>query len=131
MAVKLKVDDHLARQKIAKLLKLTKKDEKTFVKEQAGLLCEVVARATPPFVQYKPYRGSMGSKKDWRQGKSAIVGDLTGFFSIRDDGYIDWLRKVSKSETNINKTFRSKKTGRNYIVKSPLVTTNLNRAKKF
>ena len=131
MAIKLKVDDHLARQKIAKLLQLTKKEEKPFIKEQASLLCEVVVRATPPFVTYRPYKGSMGSLKDKKQGISAVVGDLDRVFSIREEGYINFLRRVCKSETNINRTFRSRKTGSQYQVKSPLVTTNLSRAKKF
>jgi hypothetical protein len=131
MSVKVTVDDHLARQKIGKLLSLTKKSEKEFVKEQTALLCEVVARATPPFVTYKPYSGSMGSLKDRKQGISAVVGDLDRVFSIREEGYINFLRRVCRSETNIDRTFRSKRTRKEYRVKSPLVTTNLTRAKKF
>ena len=82
MAVKLKVDDHLAREKMKKLLRLTGKSEKTFIREQASLMAETCARATPPFASYRPFTGSMGSGADKKQGMSAVLKDLNKVFEV-------------------------------------------------
>ena len=41
MTVKLKVDDHLAREKMKKLLRLTGKSEKTFIREQLNMVAKM------------------------------------------------------------------------------------------
>ena len=129
MAVKLKVDDHLARERMKKLLRLTGKSQATFVKEQAGLMAETCARATPPFVSYRPYKGSMGSGADKKQGMSAVLHDLNKVFTIRAEGYINFLIKRFGKETDVKGKLRGNRG--EYSVDSPLVTLNLNKAKKF
>lgn len=129
MAIKLKVDDHLAREKMKKLLRLTGKSQKTFVKEQAGLMAETCARATPPFVSYRPYKGSMGSGADKKQGMSAVLHDLNKVFTIRAEGYINFLIKRFGRETDVKGTLRGSRG--EYSVDSPLVTLDLEKAKKF
>jgi hypothetical protein len=129
MAVKLKVDDHLARQKMKKLLRLTGKSEKTFIREQASLMAETCARATPPFVTYRPFTGSMGSLADKKQGMSAVVKDLNKVFAIRAEGYIRFIIKRFGTENNISGTLRGSKG--EYKIDSPLVTLDLEKAKKF
>jgi hypothetical protein len=129
MAVKLKVDDSLARERMKKLLRLTGKSERTFIREQAGLMAETCARATPPFVSYRPYKGSMGSGADKKQGMSAVIKDLNKVFSIREDGYINFLIKRFGRETDLKGTLRGSKG--EYSVDSPLVTLDLDKAKKF
>lgn len=129
MAVKLKVDDHLAREKMKKLLRLTGKSQATFVKEQAGLMAETCARATPPFVSYRPYKGSMGSGADKKQGMSAVIKDLNKVFTIRAEGYIKFLIKRFGTETDVKGKLRGSRG--EYSVDSPLVTLNIDKAKKF
>ncbi len=129
MTVKLKVDDHLAREKMKRLLRLTGKSEKTFIREQASLMAETCARATPPFINYRPYTGSMGSKNDWRQGVSAVVGDLNKVFSIREEGYIRFLINRFGSENNLKGRLRNSKG--EYDIDTPLATLDLEKAKRF
>lgn len=129
MAVKLKVDDHLARERIKKLLRLTGKSEATFIKEQAGLMAETCARATPPFASYRPFTGSMGSSADKKKGMSAVLHDLNKVFTIRAEGYINFLIRRFGKETDVKGTLRGSKG--EYSVDSPLVTLNLDKAKKF
>lgn len=129
MGVKITVDDHLLREKIKKLLRKTKKSEKEFVKEQASLLAETVVRATPPFVSYKPFKGSMGTLKDRKQGQSALVKDMNSVFSIKEDGYISYLNRRFGTERNISATLRGKKG--NYRVETPLATLNKTTARRY
>jgi len=129
MAIRVKVDTNLLKVKIRKLLRQTKKTEKEFVKEQAGLMAETIVRATPPFVTYKPFSGSMGTRADLMQGKSAVLKDMSSIFSIREEGYIRHLNKRFKGETNIKGTLTGSKG--EYNIDSPLVTLNTAKARAF
>ena len=129
MAVRVKVDSNLLKVKIRKLLRKTKKTEKEFVREQASLMAETIARATPPFLTYRPFRGSMGTLNDFKKGRSAVLHDLNKVFSIRSDRYIAFLIKRFGRENDVKGKLRGNRG--EYSVDSPLVTLNLNKAKKF
>lgn len=129
MGVKVKVDTNLLKVKIRTLLAKTKKTEKEFVREQASLMAETIVRATPPFVNYTPFKGSMGTKADLMQGKSALLKDMSSVLAIRDESYIRFLNKRFKSETNIKGTLSGSK-GK-YTINSPLVTLNTAKARKY
>lgn len=129
MAVKVKVDSNLLKVKIRKLLRQTKKTEKEFVKEQASLLAETIVRATPPFVNYRPFKGSMGTMADFKQGRSAVIGDMLRIFAIRSEGFIRYLLKRFKTETNIKGTIHGSRGA--FEIESPLVTLNTAKARQF
>lgn len=129
MAVKVKVDSNLLKVKIRKLLRQTKKTEKEFVKEQASLMAETIVRATPPFVSYTPFRGSMGTLADFRKGRSAVIADMLRVFAIRSEGFIKFLLKRFKSETFIKGTIHGSRGA--FEIESPLVTLNTAKARKF
>lgn len=129
MAIKVKVDSNVLKVKIRTLLRKTKKSEKEFVKEQAGLMAETIVRATPPFVTYTPFKGSMGTKADFKKGRSAVIGDMLRVFTIRDEFFIKYLLRRFKREDNIRgyiQTARGK-----LQIESPLVTLNTAKARKF
>lgn len=129
MGVKVKVDTNLLKVKIRTLLAKTKKTEKEFVREQASLMAETIVRATPPFVNYTPFKGSMGTKADFKKGRSAVIGDMLRVFTIRDEFFIKYLLKRFKREENIKGYIH---TARGKLeIESPLVTLNTAKARKF
>lgn len=129
MAIKVKVDSNLLKVKIRKLLRQTKKSEKEFVKEQAALMAETIVRATPPFVTYTPFKGSMGTLADFKQGRSAVIGDMLRVFGIRSEGFIRYLLKRFKRESNIKGTIHGARGA--FEIDTPLVTLNTAKARQF
>lgn len=129
MAVKVKVDSNLLKVKIRKLLRKTKKTEKEFVKEQASLMAETIVRATPPFVNYRPFKGSMGTLADFKKGRSAVIADMLRVFSIRSEGFIKYLLRRFKTEDNIKGTIHGSRGA--FEIESPLVTLNTAKARRF
>ena len=120
MSIKLTVDDHLLREKTKRLLKKTGKTEQEFVKEQAALLAQMLAKITPPYAagQLSYTKGSKyGSAKDKKQGESAIIQDMNRAFRVRDPGFLKFLIKRAGRSTDLDLTLR-KKSGESYQIRA-------------
>lgn len=118
MTVKMSVDDHLHREKIKRLLKLTGKTEKEFVKEQGALLAQMLAKVTPPYAggQLAFIKGAKyGSAKDKKQGEAAILSDMNIIFKQREQGYLEFLIQTTGTRRNIRQNLRTK-SGQSYLV---------------
>jgi hypothetical protein len=75
------VDSTLFKMKAKKLVKKLKLDEPTVVREQAGLLAQLLAKVTPPFKSFP----SMSGRPSYTTGGAMGVGKAavrSGFFSV-------------------------------------------------
>ena len=66
------VDDTLYRAKAKKLVKQLKLDEQEFVREQAGLLAQLMTRLAPPFDGFPKFKAGYTSKGSLQAGKKAV-----------------------------------------------------------
>ena len=72
-------------------------DEKSFIKEQSGLLAREAARFTPPYISLPKFNGtSVGTAKDIKLGKTAVFYDLLKICSPRKAATIKWAQKSFK-----------------------------------
>ena len=110
------VDDSTFQKRARRLAKLLQVDERQFVREQGGLLARDVAKYTPPYATF-PSKGksTIGSKKDFDEGRGSIVKDMLLNFRITDQSYIDHIYDITGTTKNIRRTLRNKK-GKQYLV---------------
>jgi hypothetical protein len=92
------VDSTLFKMKAKKLVKKLKLDEPTVVREQAGLLAQLLAKVTPPFKSFP----SMSGRPSYTTGGAMGVGKAavrSGFFSVvaRMGTEKNWTDKKIKS----------------------------------
>ena len=90
------IDDSVFQQKARLLARKLGKDEKEFIKQQTGILAREVARMTPPFASFPKLSNSasVGSAKDIKAGKGAIVIDLLRICSTRKGPTVKWAKKT-------------------------------------
>lgn len=72
------IDDSVFQERVKRLARKFKVDEKQFIKDQSRLYARDAARFTPPFKGFPDWhRGTtVGSKADIEAGESAIKGDI-------------------------------------------------------
>lgn len=145
------VDDTLFRAQAKKLVKQLKIDETKFVREQAGLLAQLLCKVTPPFKTFprlsgKPtYGGSVGTgkaavRRDFfraiqRVGKSSTWKDKNIAKAIRqgDTDYIEKRFKYMKGSNKKNLSVRkyadklhdSKRNARGRVSRNTLATVGV------
>ena len=75
----IEVDDSVFKKDTAKFLKAIGKEEKTFIREQSGMVARDLAKYTPPFVNgtFPDFaKDTIGTSADIKAGKNAIEGGL-------------------------------------------------------
>ena len=73
------VDDSVFKKDTAKFLKAIGKEEKTFIREQSGMVARDLAKYTPPFVNgaFPDFaKDNIGTSADIKAGKNAVEGGL-------------------------------------------------------
>ena len=85
MAKGFTLDDAIFQQKIRKMAKSLKVDEKEFVRQQGGLLLRDMAIVTPPYKQLSYKGANVGKPIDEAQGRKAIRHDMAALFIVPDD----------------------------------------------
>jgi len=73
------VDDSIFKKDVAKFLTAIGKEEKTFIREQSGMVARDLAKYTPPFMDKNlpAYnKDTVGTPADIRRGKESVMGDL-------------------------------------------------------
>ena len=90
------IDDSVFQKRAKELARKLGKDEKEFIKQQTGILAREVARMTPPFASFPKLSNSasVGSAKDIKAGKGAIVVDLLRICSTRKGPTVKWAKKT-------------------------------------
>lgn len=92
------VDDSVFQEKVVKLARKFKVDEKQFIKDQSRLLAREAAKFTPPFASFPDWHTgtNIGSKADIEEGEWAIDTDLRRIFEVLPDDVIWKEHKYSK-----------------------------------
>ena len=92
------IDDSVFQERVVKLARKFKVDEKQFIKDQSRLLAREASKFTPPFSKFPDWhRGtSVGSKDDIEQGEWAVYNDLKRIFEVLPDDVIWKEHKYSK-----------------------------------
>lgn len=89
------IDDSEFQRKAKKLAKQYGVDEKEFIKDQTGLLAREVAKFTPPWASFPKHTGTgVGTAKDIKAGKMAVLYDLYKILSPRKKGVVTWAKKT-------------------------------------
>ena len=71
------VDDSVFKKDTAQFLKKIGKEEKTFIREQSGMVARDLAKYTPPYSGFPSSKSSsIGKPADIKLGKDAIAGNL-------------------------------------------------------
>lgn len=73
------VDDSIFKKDVAKFLTAIGKEEKTFIREQSGMVARELAKYTPPFKDKNlpAYnKDTVGTPADIKRGKESVQGDL-------------------------------------------------------
>jgi len=91
-------DDSVFQERVVKLARKFKVDEKQFIKDQSRLLARDAARFTPPYVVFPgSTKGtSIGTKQDIELGEWAVDTDLRKIFIVLPDDVIWKEHKYSK-----------------------------------
>jgi len=90
------IDDSVFQERVVKLARKFKVDEKQFIKDQSRLLARDAARFTPPFAQFPDWHKGrhVGTKADLEMGEYAVDWDLRRIFApISDKKAWDEFRK--------------------------------------
>ena len=113
----LEFDDTLFRAQSRNLLRQLDIEEEPFIRGEAGLFAQTLAKVTPPFSGKPEMAGAgYGTQKQNRQaGENAILGDMRNIFEVRDRGYLEFLHQTTGTLTNVRRTLR-KKDGTPYLV---------------
>jgi hypothetical protein len=92
------IDDSVFQERVVKLARKFKVDEKQFIKDQSRLLARDAARFTPPFAQFPDWhKGThIGTKADLVEGEWAVYKDLRRIFEVLPDSVIWKEHKYSK-----------------------------------
>lgn len=92
------IDDSVFQDRVVKLSRKFKVDEKQFIKDQSRLLARDAARFTPPFAQFPDWNKgtNVGTKADIEQGEWAVINDLKRIFEVLPDAVIWKEHKYSK-----------------------------------
>jgi len=92
----IEIDSSVFEQRARLLAKKLGKSEKEFIKNQTGLLAREVSRMTPPYASFPKVTNSasVGSAKDIKAGKGAVVVDLLRICSTRKSPTVKWAKKV-------------------------------------
>lgn len=91
----LEIDDKTFTKGAKKLLTDLGKAEKDFVREQSSLLARDLAKFTPPYVTYPlGNTNTVGTAKDIKQGKTAILMGLRSICKPRKKTTCNWARKA-------------------------------------
>ena len=119
---KIYIDDSEFQRKARKLARKYGVDEYDFVKEQTGLLARDVAKMTPPWASFPSlWKGtSIGTAKDIKQGKFAVLKDLKQICFVVPQDVADRVHQQSKG----GPIWRRDGSGSNRVV-SPGVITNM------
>lgn len=89
------IDDSEFQRKAKKLAREYGVDEKEFVKDQTGLLAREAAKMTPPWASFPKLTGTgVGTAKDIKAGKMAVLYDLYKIVSPRKKGIVTWAKKT-------------------------------------
>ena len=90
------IDDSEFQRKAKKLAREYGVDEREFIKDQTGLLAREVAKFTLPWASGKPkHTGTgVGTAKDIKAGKMAVLYDLYKILSPRKKGTVTWAKKT-------------------------------------
>jgi hypothetical protein len=93
------IDDSTFQKKARALARKLKIDEYDFVKEQTGLLARDVAKYTPPFASFPTKGGkSVGTSKDAKQGKMAVLQSIAQIVTVKETGVLRWAKKTFKGK---------------------------------
>ena len=92
------IDDSVFQERVVKLARRFKVDEKQFIKDQSRLLARDAARYTPPYVVFPGSTNgtAIGSKADIELGEWAVYRDLKNIFIVLPDDKIWKEHKYSK-----------------------------------
>ena len=92
----IEIDTSVFHKRVRALAKKLGKNEKEFVKQQTGLLAREVSRMTPPYASFPKLSNtaSVGSAKDIKAGKGAILGDMLKICTTRKSPTIRWAKKT-------------------------------------
>lgn len=91
------IDDSTFQKRARALARKLNVDEYDFVKDQTGLLARDVAKFTPPFASFPSKRGnSVGTSKDAKAGKMAVLQDISQIVTPQDMGVIKWAQNTFK-----------------------------------
>ena len=85
------IDDSVFQERVKRLARKFKVDEKQFIKDQSRLYARDAARFTPPFKEFPDWqRGtSVGSKADIEAGESAIKKEIKRICFICFEQFVD------------------------------------------
>lgn len=93
------IDDSTFQKRARALARKLKVDEYAFVKEQTGLLARDVAKYTPPFASFPSKGGkSIGTSKDAKAGKMAVLQSIAQIVTVKETGVIRWAKKTFKGK---------------------------------
>lgn len=93
------IDDSTFQKKARALARKLKVDEYDFVKDQTGLLARDVAKYTPPFASFPTKGGkSIGTSKDAKQGKMAVLQSIAQIVTVKEPGVLRWAKKTFKGK---------------------------------
>ena len=114
---KIQFDDTIFKAQSRKFLRKLKIEEGPFIRGEAGLYAQALAKVTPPF-SGKPEMAGAGyntQKQHRLAGENAIWGDMRNIFEVRSRGYLEFLHDTTGTLTNVRRTLR-RKDGTPYLV---------------
>lgn len=112
----IKFDDALWKKKVRDLARRVKIEEEPFVREQAALLLQQIARYVAPFDRFPAWRqAKIATDLDLEAGIKSIYKDMNLNFSVKDIGFLQHIVDVTGTTRNVRRTLRTKR-GRVYVV---------------
>lgn len=121
----LEFDDTLFRAQSRNLLRQLDIEEEPFIRGEAGLFAQTLAKVTPPFSGRPIMAGAgYGTQKQNRQaGENAILGDMRSIFEVRSEGYLQFIERTAGRSSNISLHLR-RKDGTEYSIRADEINHN-------
>ena len=122
---RIEFDDTLFRAQSRSLLRQLDIEEEPFIKGEAGLFAQTLAKVTPPFTGTPRMAGAgYGTQKQNRQaGENAILGDMRNIFEVRSEGYLQFIERTAGRSSNISLHLR-RKDGTPYSIQADEINHN-------
>lgn len=103
-------DDNLFRSECRRMLAQLGMDEEPFVREEAGFFAQTVSKVTPPFDEFPRISGANYNSqlRHKRVGEDSILQDMANIFTVRSQGFMEYLARRAGTRHNIDITHRRK-----------------------
>ena len=100
-------------------------EELPFIQGEAGFFAQTLAKITPPFTAFPAMRGGgYGTQlRNKKAGENAIKNDMYNIFTVRSEGYLQFLVRLTGKTRNIEQHLRSKN-GSDYFVRIDEINSN-------